>query len=644
MFGYVGNFMYEGDSPLAERRALALFVDQDQLRELLGEAELRDLLDPDAIAVLELQLQYLEGGRRARHADGLHDLLLRLGDLSQVEIEARCESVHSAHRWLQELADAGRVVEIAIGKSRRWIAAEDAGLYRDALGISLPLGIPEAFLENTPDALEDLLARYARAHGPFDVEEPALRYGISIPITESALQHLEATGRVVRGEFRRGHPGHEWCDAGILKAIRQKSLSKLRREIEPVDPPIYARFLTAWHRIGEQRKGADALLEIIEQLQAYPIPASVLESQVLPARLRDYDSRDLDALVASGLVVWSGVEPLGQTDGRIALYLADHAARLMRPPEGELNRSAIHDAIITYLSEAGASFFPQIVAATSGAFKPHVLQAIWDLVWAGELTNDTLAPVRALAGSTRRQKKRSKGTGPHRFVVPPEAAGRWSLVRKMMGGAAESRSSTEYLAALAQQLLDRFGVVTREAISGERVSGGFSALYPVFKLMEESGRIRRGYFVAGRGAAQFALPGAVERLRGLREIDEQSVVLLAATDPANPYGGTLPWPERGDKSWVARAAGARVILVNGRLAAYLGRGERSLLTFFAPDDSEAEQLQSGIARALAAQVESGYSRAVFITEVDGQPPGESPLARALEREGFVAFSHGWQKR
>lgn len=645
MFGYVGNFMYDGDAPLAERRALALSVDPSQLRELLGESELRELLDPDVIDLLELQLQHLEESRRARHADGIHDLLLRLGDLSAQEIEARCAVPASVKHWLKELDSARRAVEVSIAGARRWIAAEDTGRYRDALGTLTPSGLPDAFLEKVADPLGDLLSRYARTHGPFHGFAAAERFGLGAAPVQQILEKLEQAGRVVQGQFRAGRTGQEWCDAGVLRAIRQKSLAKLRREVEPVEPPVYGRFLTEWHRIGAARKGPDALLEVIEQLQGYPIPASVLESQVLPARLQDYDSRDLDSLMASGLVVWSGVEPIGQTDGRIALYLSEHAAQLLRPPEGEVNHEELHDTILEFLDQSGASFFPRIAQVAEGAFKPHVLSALWDLVWAGEVTNDTLAPLRALLVSSEKHRKRGRAVGIHRGAIPPEAAGRWSLVRKIVaphGGIAAT--PTERLAATSQQLLDRLGVVTREAIAAERISGGFSAVYPVLKVMEEAGRIRRGYFIAGRGAAQFALPGALERLRGLREPEECDPVMLAATDPANPYGAALPWPDRTDAAPVGRMAGASVILVNGRLAAFLGRGERNLLTFVSDDDADAEILLTGIARALAAQLESGHRRAVFIAEVDGNPPGRSRLAQALEKQGFVAYPHGWQKR
>ena len=635
LFGYVGNFMYDGDAPLAERRALALSVDPAQLRELLGESELRELLDPETIARFELQLQHLEEGRRARHPDGLHDLLLRLGDLSPEEILARSAApASSVEQWLGELQNSRRAVTVQVAGQLRWIACEDAGRYRDALGTPPPPGLPSAFLEPSADPMGDLLGRYARTHGPFHSEEAAGRFGVGTAVVESTLRKLEAAGRVTQGEFRRGHIGHEWCDSGVLRSIRQKSLARLRKEVEPVEPEIYGRFLPDWHRIGSQRKGADALLEVIAQLQGYPIPASVLESQVLPARLRDYDPRDLDALMVSGLVVWSGVEALGQNDGRVALYLTEQASKLLRRPEGDFQKGEIHEHILELLRKSGASFFPQILQSVSGAYKPNVLRALWDLVWAGEVTNDTLAPLRALKSSGKRERKKGRNLGLHHSSMPPEASGRWSLVSGII---APNVTPTERLTATAQQLLDRLGIVTREAIATERIAGGFSAVYPVLKALEEAGRIRRGYFIAGRGAAQFALPGALDRLRGMREPEADSAFLLAATDPADPYGASLPWPERVDSAFVGRIAGAQIVLVNGKAAAFLGRGERNLITFFSNDDPDAEQLRKGIARALSSQLETRKRRAVFLSEVDGKSPGRIYTGPGSCRRGLCCL-------
>jgi ATP-dependent Lhr-like helicase len=641
MFGYVGNFIYEGDAPLAERRAQALSIDQAQLRELLGEAEFRELLDADAIHEYEMQVQHLDPPHKARHADGLHEMLMRIGDLTDQEIFARCtESPEGVKKWILELQQSRRIIRIPVAGDQRWIAAEDAARFRDALGVPLPQGLPAVFLQPVATPLSDLIARYARTHGPFHLEEAAQRFGLGDAAVRMVLEGLEAANKVVQGEFRPGGSGREWVDTNVLRSLRVKSLAKLRKEVEPVEPFAYARFLPAWHNIASGRKGSEALLESIEQLQGYPIPVSVLEKQILPARVRDYDPRDLDALLSSGLVMWTGVEALGQNDGRIALYLTEHAPRLVRPPSEIENPDPLHSMIRKTLASSGAVFFPQIHAATGNAFKNDVLRALWDLVWAGEVTNDTLLPARAIWNAGKKKRKIIKpGLPIGRSSIPPQGAGRWSLVANMIG----SPDSTERVAALANQLLNRLGVVTREGVAAEKISGGFSGVYPVLKLMEESGKIRRGYFIAGRGAAQFASAGALDRLRDFRDIDSEiDVVLLAASDPANPYGAVLPWPDRTDTSQPSRSAGAVVVLVDGSLAAFLGKGERNLLTFAEAD--QIERQASGIAQALANEVESGKRRAIVISSIDGKPPGETFLASALQKERFVAFTHGWQKR
>ncbi len=641
MFSYVGNFIYEGDAPLAERRAQALAIDPAQLRELLGESELRELLDPDIIENIEMQLQHLDASYLIRSKDALHDLLLRIGDLNTDEIRTRSsEPSNIVEDWIQELFSNRRILCVRIASEERWIAAEDSSRYRDAMGIPVPAGLPEAFLSTVADPLADLVSRYARTHAPFTAEEIAGRFGMDVSIVEATLTHLEKEGRILQGDFTTAVRKQEWCDTNVFKRIRQKSLAKLRREVEPVEASVYGRFLPKWHGIDTKKAGTEAWIEVIEQLQGYPIPASVLESQVLTARFPDYDPAELDQLMSSGLVLWSGVEALGRTDGRIALYLAENAVRLLRPPESNISLGEQHLKIKEFLSTAGASFFPQIHAATQG-FKQEVLMALWDLVWAGEVTNDTLLPLRELLRSKSRARRKHKLGVPVRSGVPPEATGRWSLLSKLLGSA----TPTQRLTATAQQLLNRFGIITREAIGAEKIAGGFSAVYPVLKAMEEAGKVRRGYFISGRGAAQFALPGALDRLRSMRESpDEPIVTLIAATDPANPYGATLPWPGRDDNFLPGRTAGARVILLNGELAAYLGKGQRSLYTFLKKDDPEQGIVLDAIVSALADLVNSGKKRALYITEIDGRGPGESPLEEALQREGFTAYSGGWQKK
>ena len=633
LFSYVANFIYEGDAPLAELKAQALTVDPARLRELLGQAELRELLDPDAIAAVEERQQRLEPGRRVKSADGVHDLLLQLGDLSQEEIRARSEHPDLTDAWLRDLERARQIVWIPIVGESRAIAAEDMGRYRDALGVPPPPGLPQAFLDRVADPIGDLVARFARTHGPFDPEAIGRRLGIGPATVATALGPLLAAGRVLEGEFRPGGSGREFCDTEVLRVIRQRSLAKLRKAIEPVPPETYARLALAWQGVDREPlpQGPDALRAAIEQLEGAAVPASALESEVLPARIGEYRPELLDELLASGSILWVGREPLGASDGRVSLYRSDHAQLLVdtgvEGPSGPL-----HQKIREHLEARGASFFPPILAATGGFFR-DVVDALWDLVWAGEVTNDTLRPLRAL-GRQRLHGRARPGD------VPPEATGRWSLVRSNFS---QEAAREERLAAIVRSLLERFGVLVREAVHAEGIPGGWAGVYPVLRAMEESGRIRRGYFVEGLGAAQFATSGAVDRLRSLREASEAPRVFrLAATDPANPYGSVLSWPERPDGPRPARAAGAGVILVDGLLAAWIGRSGRQVLTFL-PKDREAEVARA-VAQSMAGLVGVKGRRALLVSEGDGVPPGDSALARALQAARFIKTSRGFLKR
>jgi ATP-dependent Lhr-like helicase len=642
LFSYVANFVYDGDAPLAERRAQALSVDQAQLRELLGEAELRELLDPDAIDGVTLALQRLDGARPARHADGLHDLLLSLGDLTEAEIRLRSAVPEEAALWIEALSRDRRIVAVSIAGERRFAAAEDAGRLRDALGIVIPRGLPGAFLESPADPLGDLVSRYARTHVPFLADAVAARFDLPIAPVRAALERLAGEGRVIEGEFLPGGRSREWCDAEVLRTLKRRSLAKLRREVEPVLPEALGRFLAEWQGVNSPRKGLDALLSAIEQLQGCPLPASALESEILPARVAGYRPADLDLLCSAGEVVWRGIEPLGPSDGRIALYLTDRADLLSRPAspaEGEL---ALR--VREILRARGALFFPDLARATGG-FAGDLVSALWDLVWAGEVGNDTLAPLRSFvrggAGEDRRSfRGRSFRT---RRSGPPGSEGRWSLLTARAGE--DAPTDTERRTALAGALLERYGVVTREAVHAEGIAGGFSAVYAIFQAMEQAGRIRRGYFVAGLGATQFALPGADDRLRAAREPSpEGRTLILAATDPGNPWGAALPWPDSPGPGRPQRAAGARVILREGALLAVMGRGERGLTTFLPAQEPERGEAARAIAHALSAIVHEGRRRAVLIARIDGEDPAASPLAPYLAAAGFARGSRGFLKR
>src|SRR5262245_17867494 len=602
LFNWIATYMYEGDAPLAERRAAALALDRDLLRELLGAEELRELLDPGVLADLELELQCLADGRRARSADELHDVLRRLGDLSPAELDLRAEGTGMAATWTAELVAERRAIVVRIGPEERVIAAEDAARYRDALGCAIPVGLPVAFTDPVARPLEQLVGRYARTHGPFLADAPARRFDLATERVLGALAALEAEERLVRGEFRPDGLEREWCDVDVLRQLRRRSLAALRREVEPVEQEALARFLPAWHGIPAHRRGLDAVVEALGLLQGAPLVASTLERDVLPARVLGYRSGDLDDLCTSGDIVWVGAGSLGSADGRLRLCFRDQLAAVVAgvagpagaADEGEEPEGLVHQAIREHLLAHGASFWNQLRGAAPGSSDTELLAALWDLVWAGEVTNDSLAPLRAFLsggrggrGGTGSQAAGRSATRPRgrprpgrlSAIGPPAGAGRWSLVAPLL----EPRPGpTELAHAAALQLLERHGVLTREAVLAEGVPGGFTGVYGVLKVLEERGQVRRGYFVTGLGAAQFALPGAVDRLRSARDDDgadegHEPPLVLAATDPAQPYGAALAWPDSEGRP--ARSAGALVVLSSGRLLVWLDRRGHHLVTF-----------------------------------------------------------------
>ncbi|MBM2617712.1 ATP-dependent helicase [Actinoplanes sp. LDG1-06] len=656
LFGYVGAFLYEGDAPLAERRAAALALDSTLLGELLGRVDLRELLDPDVVGETEAQLQWLTTQRQPRDAEDAAELLRLLGDLSPTELAVR--GVEES--WMSTLETNRRAIRIRVAGEERWIGIDDAGRYRDALGVALPVGLPEAYLSSVADPLGDLVARYARTHGPFAAATCAARFGLGVFVVEQALKRLSATGRVAQGEFSPGGAGSEWCDAEVLRMLRRRSLAALRREIEPVPPRVLAAFLPRWHQIGGNARGIDALAASIEQLQGIAVPASAWERLVLPARVADYAPPMLDELSGGGEVLWAGSGSIGNNDGWVTLAYADAAPLLLPPPDDEFAATPLHQAVLDALDDGQALFFRSLSDRVGSTDDTALSAVVWDLVWAGHLTNDTLAPLRALLGGSGAHKSkaapaRTRYRRPGRAVMParggpPNMAGRWSRLPD------RDLDPTRRAAALADLLLERHGVVTRGAVMAEGPVGGFAGVYPVLGALEERGAARRGYFVEGLGAAQFAVPGAVDRLRALAEPAElakrtgTTAVVLASTDPANPYGAALPWPERiidsGDGEPVAKAghragrkAGALVILVGGDLTLYVERGGRTLLSF--TDDPEA-LVAAG--QALAASVRSGALGPMSVERADGESVHASPLRDALTAAGFRTTPRGLRLR
>lgn len=676
LFSYVANFLYDGDAPLAERRAQALTVDQEQLRELMGGGDLRELLDIDAIEEVEAQQQALVAPFRARNADGIHDLLLRVGDLSREEVALRVE-YGEWERDVERLIRMRRVLEIRIAGEKRLIAVEDASRYRDGLGIPLPLGVPKALLEPVGEPVLELVRRFARTHGPFVMEAVTRRLGLDRMSAERALRQLCAENRVIEGGFLPGGVHREWCDAEMLRLIRRKSLARLRREVEPVEQRTLARFATHWQGLITPRRGMDALLDAIEGLQGAPLVASLLETRILPGRVADYAPADLDRLIAAGEVTWAGWEPLGERDGRVRLFLADHMEELtaLDNAAGEVTEAG--QRMMEVLRERGAIFFHELHEAMGGGYPGETVDGLWSLVWRGWVTNDSLDPLRSYVarqetrGSGQRRALHARqGSAGYRSrrAAPATATGRWSLMPRLRAGAAArtSEATTAALHATARQLLRRYGVLVREQVAAENLPGGFSAVYPVLKAMEERGLVRRGYFVAGLGATQFALPAAVDLLRSLRTAGEAAVVdaekpefvLLASTDPANPYGSAVKWPEmprEAEKTEFAprtltRAGYAQVVLCRGWLAAWLRRGNPHMVVFLPDAEPERSMMARGLARFLACEGQSRLDSADrhgsgwLISTVNGVPVGEHPMAHALAEAGFVPGSLGMHLR
>jgi ATP-dependent Lhr-like helicase len=759
LFGYVAQFLYEGDSPLAERRAAALALDSTLLNELLGRVELRELLDAKVIEATERELQRLATDRRVRGMEGVADLLRLLGPLTPEEVSLRLEATGAASApasvpgslggspggsaagspgWsaaggahatpadaavhLAALQRANRALKVNIGGVERFAAVEDAARLRDALGVPLPMGVPLAFIEPVADPLGDLVSRYARTHGPFTSAEAANRLGLGVAVVNSALKRLAADGRVVEGEFRphvspeeapeippEGAPSgaasdpspplasspsvvaalagtSEWCDAEVLRKLRRRSLAALRAEVEPVDGTAYGRFLPAWQNVltpGGRRgqsvlRGLDGILTAVDQLSGIPVPASAWEPLVLAGRVADYQPAMLDELMAAGEVLWSGAGALPGNDGWVSLHVADSAELTLNPnPDYQPGDAQLR--LLDHLQNNGGGYFFRQLTDIAGGMDSvlndsDVVTALWDLAWAGRVTGDTFAPVRALiaGGHTAHRQVarapraraprmsrlgRAHGTGllgspgltGGRYgslggaaPTPPLAAGRWSALP------APELDPTIHARATAELLLDRYGVVTRGSVMAENILGGFGLMYKVLARLEEAGRCRRGYFIEHLGAAQFAVPATVDRLRSFAEDTqlakgEPVALALAATDPANPYGAALPWPaisvEAGSGHRPGRKAGALVVMVDGALVFYVERGGKTLLAF-----SEDTTILAAAAAALVGVVRRGAVDKLVMEKVNGHDIPETPAAVALTQAGAYTTPKGLRIR
>jgi len=612
LFAFVAAFLYEADLPAAERRASALTLDRDLLRSLLGEGDLRELISADILAMIEVELQHLTPERRATTIDGVHDLLRDLGPLSEDDLEVRCDLV-SFPDTIEQLLAERRAVEVRIAGRDCVAAIEDVARLRDGLGVPAPLSIPAAFLQPVPDPLADLIGRYARTHGPFQANSVADALGLPLAVVTLVLERLASQGRVLAGGFGPG----QWIDAEVLRRIKRRSLAVLREEIEPVERTALARFVPAWQGVtSTPTRNLDSLAAAIARLQGYEVAASVLERDLLSQRSAD-PGPWLDRLLLEGELTWVGRGSLAARDGKVALYRRSQLNALYSPVPPAFDLTTQHQQLLDALSSGGAAFFSDLYETAGGGDPEPVLENLWDLVWAGLVTNDTLGPLRAYVSS--RGGRRPAGRRPLTSAFPAHAAGRWSRVRVTPADA------TTFATAWASQLLDRYGIVTRSHVAAEGIPGGWTALYPVLTRMEEVGKVRRGYFVEGLGGAQFALAGAVDRLRSP---GRDEVIGLAATDPANPFGTILPWPETEIR--LQRTAGAYVILGNGELAAYLDRSGRRLYLFSSPEGEIAREIAAiGIRR-----------RRLLIEQIDDVPAAQSPFGASLTEWGFVPALRG----
>ncbi len=667
LFGYIGAFMYEGDSPLAERRAAALALDTTLLAELLGRVELRELLDADVVASTARQLQHLTPERAVRDAEGVADLLRLLGPLTEDEVAARA-TASDIGGWLNGLLTAKRALSVSFAGQTWWVAVEDVGRLRDGVGVAVPVGVPATFLEPVVDPLGELLSRYARTHGPFTTADAAGRFGLGLRVAADVLGRLAVDGKLLRGEFTdiaTDVPGSDqWCDAEVLRILRRRSLAALRAQVEPVGTAAYARFLSAWQQVGsDATSGVDGLAAVIDQLAGVPMPASAVESLIFGQRVRDYQPAMLDELLASGEVLWSGAGALSGGDGWVAFHPAD-TAPLTLLPTSDLELTDTHRLILDALGGGGAYFFRQLGVA--GVSTESLKEALWQLIWSGRVTGDTFAPVRSVVSGDRRPGARRPATPTHRQrraprmsrysvahpqhrSADPSVTGRWSALP------AAEQDSTVRAHFQADLLLGRHGVLTKGAVAAENMPGGFAMLYKVLSALEEAGRCQRGYFVESLGGAQFATVNTVDRLRTFadgvdqpqaREHADAMAVVLAATDPANPYGAALPWPVRDAEVDNAhrpgRKAGALVVLVGGQLAWFVERGGRSLLGF-----TTNAETHNAAAAALADLVTGRRIAALLVERIDGVPVLEnrdSPAATALVVAGFSRTPRGLRLR
>tara|TARA_Y100001934_G_scaffold279502_3_gene383509 strand:+ start:3884 stop:8452 length:4569 start_codon:yes stop_codon:yes gene_type:complete len=676
VFSYVAAYLYEQDAPLAERKAQALSLDRELLAELVGQAALRDLIDPDVLVEVHEHAQCLTASRQATDADELELVLQRLGDLSLQELcdRAAAELVQ-VESWLEQLRREARALEVRIAGEARWLAVQDLGLYRDALGVVPPAGLSEGLLAPVENALSVLTLRYARTRGPFTLREIAARFDLRGAQLEAPLALAVTSGQLVHGEIspRAGAP--EWCDVDILRRLKRATLAKLRAQVAPVDASNLARFLPSWHGIGERGPaGIERVAEVIEQLEGVSLPWRVWHDAVLPARIPGFRLDDLERLCASGGVVWVGAGASGAKDLKVAFYLREHVPLLLPEPaetyvsggefaDGEMATNEGSDpdstgdpdyatavAVLAQLREHGACFQTELELRLPGTASADVNVALRLLVRDGLVTNDTLAPLRhygARSGGKGGRARSGFGRTGARMgsrrpsLVQGLSGGRWSALP--LSATTDAGLATEAAVEWTQILLARYGIVTREMALAAEVPDGFKRVYPVLKRMEESGRVRRGFFVEGLSGAQFALPGVVDRLReeaemGLRP--SMHVRVLAASDPANPFGAVLRWPTIQGGAKLRRVSGAWVGLVDASLVFYYTASSRTLWT---PINEATDERLGAALHALSRSDIGRKNRLLVVQTVNGVDARESAFADVLANVGFVRDYRGMSR-
>ncbi|NYS30830.1 ATP-dependent helicase [Pantoea sp. WMus005] len=651
LFGYVAEFIYASDAPQAERRASLLTLDTNLLGELLGQTRRRDLLAPDVVEQVEKELQRLDDRYQAQHTEGIIDVLRDLGPLSVAGIAARFSGNDSQiAEAVAQLSVARRIIPVTLAGEDRWSVIEDAARLRDGLAVVLPDNLPATFLAPQADPLRDLINRFARTHTLFTARQLAMHFGAGVAVVNAVLLSLHQQGSLLNMGAATGESEMAWVSPEIFKRLRLRSLQSAREATRPVPPAAWVSLLLERHGLlrpqREELLGTNGLLRVIEQLAGVPLPASLWESPILRARIADYQPAMLDELLTRGEVIWCGHKVLGQNDGLISLHLAEYAAETLPVIDTTQPLTSVQQATIDVLSRGGSWFVHEIMAQMEEETQPtEIYDALWQLVWQGYVSSDSWIAVRGLlttpgvtrsrpapALRTRFGQRFTPGALPARRPAVNTLAGRWSRVIRTEIAPARMALS------LVENLLDRYGVITRGCAISEQIPGGFPALQPVLRGMEDAGRLLRGRFVAGAGGAQFADNLTIERLRMLADNPEitTEALSLTAIDPANPFGAMLSWPSHASGIRLTRRQGARIVIAGGALMLYLTPSGKELLTF----SDDPARLEAAVA-ALGVALKRDKSASFTLETVDGEPVTQSPLLNTLRHAGFSRVPQGF---